>query len=63
MQGTGIQSLGWRDPLEKHMAAYSSIIALEISWTEEPHGLKSMGSQRVGCDLQTKQQQQQQVQQ
>ena len=27
MQGTGIQSLGWRDPLEKHMAAYSSIIA------------------------------------
>ena len=63
MQDTGIPSLGLGDPLEKHMAAYSSIIAWEISWTEEPHRLKSMGSQKVGHDLEAKQWQQQQVQQ
>jgi len=33
--------------LEKEMAAHSSILAWKISWTEEPGGLKSMGSQRV----------------
>ena len=38
------------------MATHSSILALEIPWTEEPSGLKSMGSQRVGQDLLTKQQ-------
>ena len=43
-------SLGWEDPLEKKMANCSSILAWEISWTEEPGGLKSVGSQRVGHD-------------
>ena len=41
------------------MAAHSSILAWEIPWTEEPGGLLSTGSQRVGHDLVTKQQQQQ----
>ena len=40
--------LGWEDPLEKEMATHSSILAWKISWTEEPGGLQSMGSQRVG---------------
>ena len=47
---TWVQSLGWEDPLEKGMAAHSSILAWEIPWTEEPGGLQSMGSQRVGHD-------------
>ena len=38
------------DPLEKEMAAHSSILARRIPWTEEPEGLQSMGSQRVGHD-------------
>ena len=37
--------LGWEDPLEKEMATHSSILALEILWTEEPGRLHSMGSQ------------------
>ena len=41
---------GWEDPLEKEMAAHSSILAWEIPWTEEAGGLQSMGSQRVGPD-------------
>ena len=41
------QSLGQKDPLEKEMATHSSILAWEISWTEEPGWLQSMGSQRV----------------
>ena len=45
-----IQSLGQEDPLEKEMATHSSIIVWKISWTEEPGGLQSMGSQRVGRD-------------
>ena len=56
MQETGIRSLGWKDPLEKEMATHSSILAWEIPWTEETGGLQSMGSQRVGHDLATKQQ-------
>ena len=36
--------VGWEDPLEKEMAAHSSILAWEIPWTEEPGGLQSMGS-------------------
>ena len=36
--------------LEKEMATHSSILAWEISWTEEPGGLQSMRSQRVGHD-------------
>ena len=46
-----------RPPLEKEIATHSSIVA----WTEEPGGLQSMESQRVGLDLGTKQQQQQQI--
>jgi len=38
-----VQSLGQEDPLEKEMATYSSILAWEILWTEEPGGLQSMG--------------------
>ena len=49
-QETWVQSLGWEDPLEKEMATHSSILAWKISWTEEPGGLQSMGSQRVGHD-------------
>ena len=37
--------LGGEDPLAKEMATHSSILAWEISRTEEPGGLKSMGSQ------------------
>ena len=43
-----VRSLGWEDPLEKRMATHSSILAWRIPWTEEPGGLQSMGSQRVG---------------
>ena len=39
--------LGWEDPLEKGMAAHSSILVWRIPWTEEPGELQSMGSQRV----------------
>ena len=35
------------------MATHSSILAWEILWTEEPGGLQSMRSQRVGRDLAT----------
>ena len=42
--------LGQEDPLEKEMATHSSILALEIPWTEEPGGLQSTRSQRVRCD-------------
>ena len=41
------------------MATYFSILAWEISWTEEAGGLQSMGSQRVGTNVVTKQQQRQ----
>ena len=49
-QEAWIWSLGWKDPLEESMATYSSILAWEIPWTEEPAGLQSMGSQRVRHD-------------
>ena len=48
VQETQVRSLGWEDPLEKEMATHPSILAWKISWTEEPDGLQSMGSQRVG---------------
>ena len=41
---------GQEDALEKEMATHSSILAWEIPWTEEPDGLQSMGSLRVGQD-------------
>ena len=40
------------------MTIHSGILPWEIPWTEEPGGLQSMRSQRVGHDLATKQQQQ-----
>ena len=40
--------LGLEDPPEKGMATHSSILAWRIPWTEEPGGLQSVGSQRVG---------------
>ena len=43
----------WEDPLEKGMATHSSILAWKTPWTEEPGGLLSMGSQRVGHDWAT----------
>ena len=45
---TRVRSLGWEDPLEKEMATHSSILAWKISWTEEPGGLQSIGSQKSG---------------
>ena len=42
-----VHSLG-PEPLEKAMSTHSSILAWRISWTEEPGGLQSMGSQRLG---------------
>ena len=48
MWETWVRSPGWEDPLEKEMATHSSILAWEITWTEEPGGLQSMGSPGVG---------------
>ena len=48
VQETWLRSLGREDPLEKGMATHSSVLAWRIPWTEEPEGLQSMGSQRVG---------------
>ena len=45
-----VQSLGWEDLLEKEIATHSSILAWKIPRMEEPGGLQSMGSQRVGHD-------------
>ena len=45
-----VQSLGWEDPLEEEMATHYSFIAWRIPWTEDPGGLHSIGSQRVGHD-------------
>ena len=50
LQVTRIQSLGWKDPLQKEMATCPSILAWRIPWTEEPGGLQSIGLQRVGQD-------------
>ena len=45
---TQVRSLGQEDPLEKEMVTHSNILAWRIPWIEEPGGLQSMGSQRVG---------------
>ena len=45
-----VQSLDQEDPLEKEMATHSSVLAWEISWTEEPAGLQSTELQRIGHD-------------
>ena len=50
MQEPWVQSLDQEDSLEKEMATHSSILAWRILWAEEPGGLQSTGSQRVGHD-------------
>ena len=50
VQETQVCSLGREDPLEKRMATHTSTLAWRIPWTEEPGGLQSTGSQRVGHD-------------
>ena len=49
-QAMWVLSLGGKDPLEEGMATHSSILAWRTPWREEPGGLQSMGSQRVGYD-------------
>ena len=46
-----VQSLGWEDPLEEALTVYSTILAWEIPWTEEPGELQSMGSQNSRTQL------------
>ena len=55
MQELHVQSLGQEDPLEEGMATHSNFLAWEIPWTEKPGWLQSLGLQRVGHDLRTKQ--------
>ena len=50
IQETQVQSLSWGDPLEKEMETYSSILVLEILWTEETGRLQTKGSQRIRHD-------------
>ena len=50
MQETWVPSLGQEDPLEEGVATHPSILALRTPWTEEPGGLQSAGSPRVGHD-------------
>ena len=50
VQEMQVRSLGWEEPLEKEMAAHSSILLWEIPWTEQPGGLQCMGLLRVGHD-------------
>ena len=50
MQEMRVQAVGREDPQEEEMAIHSNILAWKISWTEEPGGLQSMGSKRVGHD-------------
>ena len=53
MQETQVPSLGWEDPQKKEMVTHSNTVAWRIPWSEEPGGLQSMGSQRVGHDKAT----------
>ena len=48
IQEMQVPALGQKEPQEKKAAAHSSTLAWEIPWTEEPRGLQSVGSQRVG---------------
>ena len=54
-QQTWVRSLVQEDALEEEVATHSSILAWRIPWTEEPDRLQSMGLQRVGKNLVTKQ--------
>ena len=56
MQETWAQSQGQEDPLENRMATHSSILVCRIPWTGKPGVLQSMGSQRVGHELETEKQ-------
>ena len=47
-QETWVWSRGGEDLLEEEMATHCSVLTWEIPWTEEPGGLQSTGSQRVG---------------
>ena len=59
IQETGVQFLGWEDPLEKEMATHFSILTWKIPWTERSlAGYSLWGHKRVGHDLATKQQKQ-----
>ena len=51
MQEAQVLSLDQEDPLEKGMATHCSSLIWEIPWTEEPGGLQSMGSKRIGQDV------------
>ena len=53
MQEIWVQSLGWKDALEKGMATHSSILTWKSPWIEEPGGLQSLGSKRVRHDQAT----------
>ena len=53
IQETGVRSLRWEDPMEKKMTTHSSILAWRIPWMEEPGGLQTMRSQRIGHSLAT----------
>ena len=50
-QETQVQSLGWEDLLKKEMASYSSILAWEVPWIEDPGGLQSIGTQKSHTQL------------
>ena len=50
IQEIWVQSMGQKDPLDKETETHSNTLAWEIPWTEEPGGLRSMGSQRFGHD-------------
>ena len=50
IQEMQVRSLGQEEPLEKGMETHSSILAWRIPWSEEPGGLQSMESQRIGYD-------------
>ena len=47
-QETQVQSLGWEDHLDEGLATHCNILDWRIPWTEEPGGLQSIGSQRIG---------------
>ena len=46
MQEVQVRSLGWEEPLEKELAAHSSVLTWRIPWTDEPGRLQSMGLQK-----------------
>ena len=54
VQERQVQSLGWKDAVEKEMVIHSCVLAWEIPQTEEPGGLQFMGSQRIKYDFATK---------